>query len=109
MAGETPVRIVGSANAPGRSGRPPPTTTVAPLATASSTCSIRACAARSDDSRASVVAGAAGAPRVSAAKRSRMPHERVVVLVDHDEALGRHAALAHVLEAALDRRVDRAL
>jgi hypothetical protein len=36
-------------------------------------------------------------------------HEHGVVLVEHDEALGRHAALAHVLEAAPDRRIDGAL
>ena len=60
MSGVTSVRILGSKNAPAQFGRPPPITTVAPLATASSTCSRSVSAARSEESGASVVAGSAG-------------------------------------------------
>jgi hypothetical protein len=62
MSGVTSVKIVGLMKAPGRLGRPPPTTTVAPVSIASCSCSITVSAWRAEDSGPKLVAGSAASP-----------------------------------------------
>ena len=87
--------------------RPPPATSVAPASSASLTCASSRSAAAVDDSGPSAVSaddGSPGSTSVSAAVN--FSTNVVVELVDDDEALGRVAGLAGVLQPAADRLLD---
>ena len=89
----------------------PPATSVAPCATALSTCSCQPLGrGLTDDSGPSTVSSANGSPTFDAGHRGReLLEERLVQVVDDDEPLGRVARLAGVVEARVDGGLHRAV
>ena len=108
MSGVTSVSTVASTKAPGRSSRLPPVRSVAPLDTASSTCSSRLSAAASDESGPKPLDCVERVARGERAhRRGELLDEVVVELVDDDHPLRAVARLAGVAHATADRGLHR--